>query len=68
MIPEYPKKTTDLSQIIDKLDHILLYRVRITMNGIRTHYPLVVIGTDCTCSYTYNYHIITTMTTIASNK
>jgi hypothetical protein len=58
---EYPKKTTDLSQVSEKLYHKCWIKYISPLAGFE-HTILVGIGTACTGSYNPNYHTIMTTT------
>ena len=63
--PGYPDKTTDMSQITDKLHHIMVNRVYLAW-AVFELTTLVVLGTDYIGSYKSNYHTIMTTTASAS--
>ena len=58
--PQYREKTTELPLVTDKLYHVKLYWVHITMSGIRTYIVSGDICRECINSCKSNYY--TTMT------
>jgi len=62
--PEDPEKTIDLSQVTDKLYHIIVYTSPWSRYELTTS---VVIGIDCIGSCKSNYHAITATTAPSRN-
>jgi hypothetical protein len=65
--PKYPEKTINLTQVTDKLDHMIMYREHIVRTGYEL-IMLVVIGTGCTCICKSNCHTIIPTTHPIINK
>ena len=66
LVEETRRKTTDLSQVTEKLFHIMLYRIYLAWAGFELT-KLGVIGADYIDSCKSNYHTIMTTTFPSSN-
>ena len=63
------RKPLTSRKLLNFFYHIMLYRVHLVWTGFELT-NLVVIGTDCICSYSSNYNTVTTMSapiTIGTN-
>ena len=55
---EYPEKTTDLSEVTDKLHHIILYRVYLAMSSCKSNYHTITNTTTLDDNWWYSHSLI----------